>query len=503
MATYKEQIEGLIGTSTPAIADDRYTEYLLDGAQELINLFPKDVLWTLSTTSQIKSGSISSITVSGDGSYSSAPTLTISTPDYANGVQATATCTINSGSIDAITITNEGSGYKSPPTVTASASDSGTDAFTAVLHNDFVSIGTNTILSVTRETESSTLDTSGDGTNDTTSIVECREIQSAQAGRVRPGSGWLEEVTEEDPVFYKKGGKVYILPVPTLKNNRVEFVQPPALAHGESTGLMPKEVDYLVVLFAAVKSLVHHINSISFPEVNNSGFTSDTIGTLLAGPDYTSVDSNFAIALTDYPSVPDNTFIESDGTYINFSTTPTYTAPSPAINLATELSELQTYITDEDLDLAQAKAQKIQLIMGEYQAEQQDANATFQATVNNAQNLLQEAIQEKGTQMSAAEKEKNLQLIMIKSKLERRVQAIQEVLQRHQSKVQVVSTILQEFSAKLNLWDAKKKQKQELQIALMNSYNAGVQALLTRYKGESRQVQNPMVQQQMGMGQQQ
>ena len=511
MATYKEQIEGLIGVTSPVVPTDRYDDYLNDGAQELINLVPKDVLWTLSTSASILSGQIDSVVISGDAVYSDQPTLTFSAPTTDNGTTATATVLwddtgatpAGDGTISTVAITNNGEGYTTPPTITLTGTlDSGTSTYVVTLKPGYINLSTNAILSVSRETESLVSDTTGNGTSDTTASVECREISVAAAGRVTPGSGWLEEVTENDPIFYKSKGRVYVLPKPVNNGCVVEYASVPStLLNGANLTIMPPELDYLVVMIAAVKSLNHHINSVVFPALTSSLYTDETLTSLLNGPDFTAVDSSFAIAFADYPAVDNNLFLLASGSYVDFSATPTYTAPSPALDLSTEIAALQTYITDEDLDLAGAQTQLIQVTMSEYQAEQQDSNSTFQASVNDTQNLLQEAIQEKGIQMSAAEKEKNLQLIMVKSKLERRVQAINEVMQKHSAKVQVLSSLLQEFSASLNLWDAKKKQKQELQISLMNSYNAGVQALLTRYKSVSSEVSHPQVQQQMQQGQ--
>ena len=52
--------------------------------------------------------------------YTSAPTVTISAPNNANGVQAQAEVTVSSGAINSITITEAGTGYNSAPTVTVS-----------------------------------------------------------------------------------------------------------------------------------------------------------------------------------------------------------------------------------------------------------------------------------------------------------------------------------------------------------------------------------------------
>jgi hypothetical protein len=73
-----------------------------------------------SVLTQLGAGPVTAITVTSGGSgYTSAPTVTLSTPP-AGGTQATATASVFGGIVTGITITNAGSGYAAPPTVTIS-----------------------------------------------------------------------------------------------------------------------------------------------------------------------------------------------------------------------------------------------------------------------------------------------------------------------------------------------------------------------------------------------
>ena len=86
-----------------------------------------EALNAVSTTT----GRVTGITITEAGdSYASAPTVTISAPDVAGGVQATATATLTGGAVSEITITNAGTGYTAVPTITIAAS-SGTQATAA------------------------------------------------------------------------------------------------------------------------------------------------------------------------------------------------------------------------------------------------------------------------------------------------------------------------------------------------------------------------------------
>jgi hypothetical protein len=78
---------------------------------------------------------VTAITRTAGGSgYATAPTVAISAPTTAGGVQATATCTVTAGAVDTtFTITNAGSGYIEQPTITFSGGGgSGAAAFANV-----------------------------------------------------------------------------------------------------------------------------------------------------------------------------------------------------------------------------------------------------------------------------------------------------------------------------------------------------------------------------------
>ena len=91
---------------------------------------------------------------------------------------------------------------------------------------------------------------------------ECIEIDAALRGRAYLGSGYMEEATQENPVFFRLSGKVYVLPNPvsyeaTEINERAEisYVTYPDIEHdGSSIDNFPVEVEHLVILKTAVKA---------------------------------------------------------------------------------------------------------------------------------------------------------------------------------------------------------------------------------------------------------
>ena len=84
-------------------------------------LDPSNGYYSWDGTNLVAVGSIGSIAViSGGSAYTSVPTVTISAPNNANGVQALANATISGGAVTAITVSEAGTGYTVAPTVTIS-----------------------------------------------------------------------------------------------------------------------------------------------------------------------------------------------------------------------------------------------------------------------------------------------------------------------------------------------------------------------------------------------
>jgi hypothetical protein len=111
-------------------------------------------------------GTVTAITRTAGGTgYTVAPTVTISAPTTAGGVQATATCTVTAGVVDtAFTITNAGSGYVEQPTITFTpvSGGSGATAYATVGSDVTIkSIGANLLLNSISGTQLQASDLSG------------------------------------------------------------------------------------------------------------------------------------------------------------------------------------------------------------------------------------------------------------------------------------------------------------------------------------------------------
>mgnify|MGYP003148952390 CR=1 FL=1 len=100
-----------------------------------------------------------------------------------------------------------------------------------------VDVGTNKVLYVMREHDTETV------TDGTKLMVECREVPPSLKGRLTAGSGWQEQATESDPVYYKQGSKVHILPQSLSTNSLVYWVKVPPSTW--TSGTLPNANDYM------------------------------------------------------------------------------------------------------------------------------------------------------------------------------------------------------------------------------------------------------------------
>ena len=90
---------------------------------------------------------------------------------------------------------------------------------------------------------------------------ECREIDSALRGKATPTSGYLEEATDDSPVFWRRNNNIRVLPTPTESDfARVTYVNYPAVSWNHiHIPKFPDEVEHLVILKAAVKAKFYQI----------------------------------------------------------------------------------------------------------------------------------------------------------------------------------------------------------------------------------------------------
>jgi hypothetical protein len=171
----------------------------------------------------------------GGSKYLTAPTVTISAPNQANGTQATAVASISntSGSVISATVTTAGSGYTSIPTVTfsspANAYGVQTQGAAVLLSNAVVGISITNPGSGYTSAPSITI-TGGGGTN----AAAVATLGSSQVGAItitEPGTGYTSP-----PTVTISGGQSPNLTVSTVSrtNNVATIVT--SSAHGIGVG---------------------------------------------------------------------------------------------------------------------------------------------------------------------------------------------------------------------------------------------------------------------------
>ena len=96
--------------------------------QDMLIIDPNKGYYVWDGNNTIFVGSVGQIAlISGGSAYTAAPSVVISAPNDANGIQATAVATISNNAVTSVTLTEAGSGYTQAPTITF-AGGGGTNA---------------------------------------------------------------------------------------------------------------------------------------------------------------------------------------------------------------------------------------------------------------------------------------------------------------------------------------------------------------------------------------
>ena len=89
-----------------------------------------------------------------------------------------------------------------------------------------------------------------------------REIPFSDIARYEPNSGSIYEATAKSPVYYKKAGKVFILPTAS-SGATVEHVNYPTIAFNDDlTSFVgaPDEIEHLIIMKTAIKARLSELN---------------------------------------------------------------------------------------------------------------------------------------------------------------------------------------------------------------------------------------------------
>tara|TARA_R110002051_G_scaffold88750_1_gene156445 strand:- start:1175 stop:2680 length:1506 start_codon:yes stop_codon:yes gene_type:complete len=293
---------------------------------------------------------------------------------------------------------------------------------------DGVDIGTNKILYVLRESDANLIDSTGNGTNDTKMLVECREVPAALRGRLTPGSGWMEEVSETDPVFFKKGKLIWILPTSASVNTKVYWIKnPPTDSDSEAaitgasnylsgTSGVPAEVDPMVLSWCIYKGVSQTITKLlteqrDFDEDLHSNesiinVVLDKANTLLGECDSVNnkIDDEIASSkslISKVDSIMDDAIGELDEAIIDTDSDASGDFATAITNMKNALAEYSTYQTGGKIDGVQGAVQNAQgLINGSLPSSEFDA---FTLIKEEELDILQGVIQTAGAELQRAQ----------------------------------------------------------------------------------------------------
>ena len=220
--------------------------------------------------------------------------------------------------------------------------------------------------------------------NDGTIDQPCRLIPAYKRGRAADSDD-MEAASATDPVYYIQDGTINVLPAGGSGNKLVSVPTYSASAidaSGSSTiANFPNEYEYLVVLYAAIKSLQQVLNSIVLADASIS-YSAASVGN----------------AVSSAQDVPTDSVAPTNATGSDAST---YTSPSVTTSGSDgELTDMANGTIGADADkidfdkwwditadyteLAQVQIQKIRAYINSFRAEVQDAQNAMTATIQDA-----------------------------------------------------------------------------------------------------------------------
>lgn len=90
---------------------------------------------------------------------------------------------------------------------------------------------------------------------DGTHWLPCRQIDSIMKGKAEVDSGYMEEATSTDPVYYYENNRVVVLPTPSDTGLKISKIRYPSIGRDEfNLPRFPDEFEHIVTLGACLKA---------------------------------------------------------------------------------------------------------------------------------------------------------------------------------------------------------------------------------------------------------
>ena len=290
----------------------------------------------------------------------------------------------------------------------------------------------------------------------------CRLIPSETAGRASDSSAFasshMEKATATDPVWYIYNGKINALPA-SGACKYLEIVKP-TVSYGDNSmddviTSFPLEYEYLVPLYAAIKSLQNAMGN------KSSSLPSDV--TLPSVPVVPSISTvSYTDATAEAVVVPAKIDVSGNA--------PSFVSP---VSPAADFAKVTTYIeTDEDTELAAAKLQQISAQISDFNAKMQEAQNNFNKENVRYQTEFQEEVTKVNQDLQA-----EIEIFRTKSNLNQvnAAKQMEDVIADNNGKLQKYGSELQKYQAEVS---------SEIQ-----NYTAKIQKQTTDYQWLSSQYQ--------------
>jgi len=337
-----------------------------------------------------------------------------------------------------------------------------------------------------------------DGTADIISVVrenaelgyykDCRKVSIAEALQSLDSSS-MYYVTSTDPIYYINSSSgvstLNIIPTPTAAQPAIVYhISYPTVAYNNATiANFPDEAEYLVVLYAAIKSIQSAMGGITLTSFSLSATAPDDVASAVS----ISAGTVGAITIDALPSAPNYTapVFTSASTYLTEMEAGTLGAAASDIDVEHWFSIAGQLIEDEeDIELAQAHLQKISTYLNAFSQDMQnqlnifnEGNAVYQAAV-------QRNLQQAQINMQDAQKEADMTLQAQIQTYTLNLQRTSAAVARYQSLVQQeVQTYQQQIVEKTTEYQWLQGQQAKLQ----KDYDTGVTMLMTKGKPQPRE----------------
>ena len=345
---------------------------------------------------------------------------------------------------------------------------------------------------------------SGQAISVTRADEPCRQIPAELAGRASDSSAfassYMETATATDPVWYIYNGNINALP--TSGACKFLEINRPAVAYthdsmDDSLASFPLEYEYLVVIYASIKSLQNAMGN------KTSSLPTDVTLPTLSLPSAPVAPSIATVSYTD--AINADASIEAIVVPAKIDVSgnaPSFVSP---VSPAADFAKVTTYVeTDEDVELASSKLQQIQSQISDFSAKMQESTSKFnkdnvryqmefQEEVTKVNQDLQAELERFRTKASIAQFNKQQDQSL---NLTNAAKQMEDVIADNNGKLQKYSSELQKYQSE----SSNELQKYQAEVSSeMQNYNAKIQKHVTDYQWLTSQYQQLSADYQRGL----